>query len=329
MRAFVTGATGFVGHNLVIELRAAGWDVVALVRRDSDARHLDALGVTTRDGTVTDAESVLAAMPEGIDAVFHVAGSTSLWKRGDAQQTLVNVGGTANVVRAAIARRATRLVHTSSVGAYGHHHTRIDESTPSNAESSWINYIRTKRAAELEVLRGVAEGLDAVIVNPPHIVGPYDRRNWARLIRLVRDGKLPGIPPGAGSWCHVREVARAHVAAFERGRTGEHYLLGGTDATFLEAIQTIGRLVGKPVPRKPLPMFVLKTVAMLNELAAAFTGREPDITPEGAALVCETIVTDCGKAVRELGYRAVPLETMFADCWEWMQRNGGSGARQA
>ena len=329
MRAFVTGATGFVGHNLVVELRAAGWDVVALVRRDSDSRHLDAPGITTREGTVTDAESVLAAMPDGVDAVFHVAGSTSMWKRGDAQQMLVNVVGTANVVRAAIARRATRLVHTSSVGAYGHHHTRIDESTPSNAASSWINYIRTKRAAEIEVLRGVAEGLDAVIVNPPHIVGPYDRRNWARLIRLVRDGKLPGIPPGAGSWCHVREVARAHIAAFERGRTGEHYLLGGTDASFLEAIQTIGRLVGKPVPRKPLPAFVLKTVAKVNEIAAAFTGREPDITPEGAALVCETILTDCGKAVRELGYRAVPLETMFADCWEWMQRDEGSRAKHS
>lgn len=329
MRAFVTGATGFVGHNLAVELRAAGWDVVALVRRDADSRHLDALGVTKRDGTVTDAQSVLAAMPEGVDAVFHVAGSTSLWKRGDAQQTLVNVGGTANVVRAAIARRVRRFVQTSSVGAYGHHHTRIDESTPSNAESSWINYIRTKRAAELEVLRGVAEGLDAVIVNPPHIVGPYDRRNWSRLFRLVRDGKLPGIPPGAGSWCHVREVARAHIAAFERGRAGEHYLLGGTDATFLEAIQTIGRLVGKPVPRKPLPAFVLKTVAMLNELAAAFTGREPDITPEGAALVCETILTDCGKAVRELGYRAVSLETMFSDCWEWMQGEDGGKDRKS
>lgn len=329
MRAFVTGATGFVGHNLAVELRAAGWDVVALVRRDADSRHLDALGVTKRDGTVTDAQSVLVAMPEGVDAVFHVAGSTSLWKRGDAQQTLVNVGGTANVVRAAIARRVRRFVQTSSVGAYGHHHTRIDESTPSNAESSWINYIRTKRAAELEVLRGVAEGLDAVIVNPPHIVGPYDRRNWSRLFRLVRDGKLPGIPPGAGSWCHVREVARAHIAAFERGRAGEHYLLGGTDATFLEAIQTIGRLVGKPVPRKPLPAFVLKTVAMLNELAAAFTGREPDITPEGAALVCETILTDCGKAVRELGYRAVSLETMFSDCWEWMQGEDGGKDRKS
>ncbi|MGK2855573.1 MAG: SDR family oxidoreductase [Thermoanaerobaculia bacterium] len=327
MRAFVTGATGFVGHNLVIELRDAGWDVVALVRRDSDVRHLGALGVTTREGTITDAKSVLAAMPDEADAVFHVAGSTSLWKRGDAQQTLVNVGGTANVVRAALARRAKRLVHTSSVGAFGHHHSRIDEATPSNASSSWINYIRTKRAAELEVLGGVAEGLDAVIVNPPHIVGPHDRHNWARLIRLVRDGKLPGIPPGAGSWCHVREVARAHVAAFEQGRTGEHYLLGGTDATFLEAVQTIGRIVGKPVPRKAMPAFVLKSVATLYELASFVTRREPEITPEGAALVCETILTDCSKAVRELGYRSVPLERMLSDCWDWMQGDGGSQAR--
>lgn len=324
MRAFVTGATGFVGHNLVDELRAAGWDVVALARRDSDTRHLTALGVELRDGSVTDGDSVLAAMPEGVDAVFHVAGNTSMWKRGDAQQTLVNVGGTANVVRAAIARRARRVVHTSSVGAFGHHHERVVETTPSNAASSWINYIRTKHAAELEVLKGVAEGLDAVIINPPHIVGPHDRRNWSRLFRLVRDGKLPGIPPGAGSWCHVREVARVHIAAAGLGRTGERYLLGGVDATFLETLQAIGRLVGKPVPRKPLPAFVLKSVALANELVSHVTGREPDITPEGAALVCERILTDCGKAVRELGYRPVALETMLADCWEWMQGEDGN-----
>jgi nucleoside-diphosphate-sugar epimerase len=228
------------------------------------------------------------------------------------------------VVRAAIARRARKLVHTSSVGAYGHHHERVVETTPSNAATSWINYIRTKRAAELEVLKGVAEGLDAVIINPPHIVGPHDRRNWSRLFRLVRDGKLPGVPPGAGSWCHVREVARAHIAAAGRGRTGEQYLLGGVDATFLETLQAIGRLVGKPVPKKPLPAFVLKSVALVNEVVSHVTRKEPDITPEGAALVCERILTDCGKAVRELGYKPVPLETMLADCWEWMQGEASS-----
>ncbi|MBI2212312.1 MAG: SDR family oxidoreductase [Acidobacteria bacterium] len=318
MRAFVTGATGFVGHNLVDELGADGWDVVALVRRDSDVRHLVARGVELREGAVTDSGSLLAAMPENVDAVFHVAGNTSLWKRGDAAQTLVNVGGTANVVRAALARRARKLVHTSSVGAFGHHHQRIVETTRSNAASSWINYIRTKYAAELEVLKGVAEGLDAVIINPPHIVGPHDRRNWSRLFRLVRDEKLPGVPPGAGSWCHVREVARAHLAAVERGGTGERYLLGGVDASFLETLQAIGRLVGRPVPRKPLPAFVLKSVARVNEFVSFATGREPDITPEGAALVCERVLTDCSKAVRELGYRPVALETMLADCWEWM-----------
>ena len=317
--AFVTGATGFVGINLVRELLAERWRVVALHRSGSDSTHL--AGAEFVEGDILDAESLRRAMPDGVDVVFHVAGDTTLWSRNRDRQMRVNVIGTRNVVETAIEKRVRRLVQTSSIAAYGHHDVRVNESTASTALDSPIHYARTKRLAEIEVERGIALGLDAVLVNPSHIVGPYDASNWSRMIRLVRDEKLPGVPPGGGSWCHVREVVRAHIAAAERGKRGDHYLLGGTDATFLEAVKTIGKITSRKVPDKTMKPFLLHAYGTVSEWVSLITGREPDVTREGAILVCENVVADCSKAERELGYKAVPLRTMFQDCYEWMIEN--------
>lgn len=321
MRAFVTGATGFVGTNLVRELVALGWDVTAIHRASSRTSQLPD-SVHLLPGDVTDRASLAAAMPVDVDAVFHTAGNTSLWSLARDEQTRTNVVGTRNVVMVAIEKRARRFVHTSSIAAFGHHDERISESTASNAARSPINYHRTKWLAEEEVRRGIEEGLDAVMINPPHIVGPWDWGNWSRVIRLAREGKLPGVPPGRASWCHVREVVRAHVAAVSKGRCGENYLLGGTDATYLEAVTVVGTLTGKKVPSRPLPASLLKLVAAGNQLVSHRTRREPDITPEGARLVCESTLADCSRAVAELGFQPVPLEEMFGDCWRWMLDEG-------
>jgi dihydroflavonol-4-reductase len=317
MRAFVTGASGFVGTNLIRELVAQQWDVVALHR--NPPRHPLDPKVTLAQGDVTDLESLRRAIPEGVDVVFHVAGDTSMWSRQRQRQFDVNVTGTGNAAKVALEKRVRRFVHTSSIAAYGRHPQRITEETPSNAIEKGFNYEKTKRGGELMVDEAIANGLDAVIINPANIVGPYDTSNWGNLVRLVAQEKLPGIPPGAASWCHVREVARAHIAAADRGRTGHRYLLGGTDATYAEAVQTIGAIAGKRVPKKPTSAAVLRTLAVLFDLASHVTRRQPDLTPDSATIVCSTIVCDTGKAVRELGYRPVSLREMFTDCYEWMR----------
>lgn len=322
MRAFVTGATGFLGTNLVRELVARGWDVVALQRHASP--WLADLALTAVPGDVTDIESLRQAMPEDIDAVFHVAGDTSLWSLGRRQQLRVNVDGTRNVAAVALEKRARKFVQTSSIAAFGPHAERISEDTPSTALEKGTHYGRTKRLGELEVEKAIARGLDAVFINPPHIVGPFDGGNWSRLIRMTVEEKLPGIPPGTASWSHALEVARAHIAAAERGRTGARYLLGGADASYLEAITTIGRITGKPVPKKTIRPRLLRVLGAISEGASWITRREPDLTREGAAMVCETILSDCSRAVRELGYRPVPLEAMLRDCWEWMKTEAGA-----
>jgi nucleoside-diphosphate-sugar epimerase len=327
-RAVVTGATGFVGLNLVRALRERGIGVIALHRGSSDLSWLDRVAgpsVERRVADVTDAEAVLRAMPDAPDVVFHVAASTNLWSRRNAEQTRINVEGTRHVVRAARARGARRLVHTSSIAAFGIHEGAIDETTPSNARSSWINYLRTKALAEDEVRAGIAAGLDAVVLNPASILGPYDMASWSTLFRLVHQRRLPGVPPGRGSFCHVHDVVDAHLAAAEHGRTGENYLLGGADATYLDLVREIGRLMDRPVPSEPTPAWQLRAIARVHVLRARVSRRRPAITPESAELVCRRMTCRSDKAARELGYRTRPLAAMVADTYGWMREAGRLG----
>lgn len=323
--ALVTGATGFVGLNLVRSLVERGWRVVALHRESSDVSFLSRLGgdgLERRVADLGDRRALLAAVPDDLDVLFHVAADTNMWSARNVAQTRTNVFGTRHVVAAARERGTRRLVHTSSIAAYGIHDEPIDERTPSNARESWINYMRTKAFAEDEVRDGIARGLDAVILNPANILGPWDLANWSTLIYLIDAGKLPGAPPGRGSFCHVNDVVDAQIAAVDRGRCGENYLLGGTDSSYLELIALVGELTGKPVPRKATPAWLLRAAARIGTWSAQARGRRPRVTPEAAALVCCDMLCRSDKAMAELGYRASPLREMVEDCRRWMVAEG-------
>jgi nucleoside-diphosphate-sugar epimerase len=319
---FLTGATGFVGTVLAQQLVAAGWRVTAIHRPGSSRRWLEGLPIDWRPGDVTDSASLLTALPEGVDGLFHLAGDTSMWSRHNERQTRVNVEGTRNMVEAALARGAKRFVHTSSISVYGMQSGVIDESAEQLGRVSPVNYQLSKFLAEREVRAGIERGLDAVILNPAAIMGPYDTENWVRLMRLVCTGKLPGVPPGAMSFCHVEEVARAHIAAAERGRRGENYLLGGADARLLDLVRLIGEVAGKKVPRRTTPAWMLRAVGRMGSWASALTGREPTLTPEGALMAIRRLHCKCDKAERELGFRRVELRRMVEDSYSWLRREG-------
>src|SRR5690606_15652010 len=157
----------------------------------------------------------------------------------------------------------------------------VDESTPQTGSKSKIPYVKTKYLAELLVRAAGERGLDTVIVNPAHIVGRYDRHNWARLIVMAATGRLPGVPPGSGSFAHAEAVADALIGAVERGRSGENYLLGGADASFLELVAEVCRLTGRRAPRRTTPAPLLRLAGWLGALQGMITGREPMVTPEG------------------------------------------------
>jgi nucleoside-diphosphate-sugar epimerase len=320
--AFVTGGSGFLGLNLVEQLILAGWRVTALHRASSNLKYLSAFDVTLVEGSITDAGAVLRALPDDVDCVFHVAANTSLWSRRKAEQDADNIEGTRNLVAAALKRRARRFVQTSTWNVFGLEHDEISEATIKTGGESWVNYTLSKVRAEREVQAGVMKGLQAVILNPAHIVGKYDSRNWARMITMVARRKLPGIPPGRGSFCHAAEVARAHIAAAAQGAVGQNYLLGGTDASFVEVIGVIGELTGRKTPSRPLPAALVRAVARFQTIGAALTGREPDLTPEGASMVLShpRIVSD--RAARELGYRTIDLRHMLSESHNWLKSEG-------
>jgi dihydroflavonol-4-reductase len=321
-RAFVTGGTGFLGLNLVEQLGAEGWQVTALHRTSSDLSEIRRFAVDLVAGDLSDPASLRRALPPGIDAVFHVAADTSVWSRHDERQTRINVDGTRHIVAAALASGARRFVHTSTWTVYGLEQGAISEASPKLGGASWINYNRSKFLAEAEVRRGIARGLDAVIINPAHVLGRYDRRGWARLILAAHERWLPGVPSGAGTFCHAEAVARAHIAAFARGRTGQNYLMSGVDASFLELFEVINQVTGARVPLRILPPILFRLAARMDSAVAALAGREPEATPEGVAIATARARIASDLAERELGYRPSTLRAMVEDSWTWLRHAG-------
>jgi dihydroflavonol-4-reductase len=320
-KAFVTGGTGFVGINVILELLKQGWDVTALHRATSDLTYIKDLDINLVEGSILDPASLSKGIPDGVECIFHIAGNTNQWRANNAQQTLDNVDGTLNVVDAAVAKKARRLVVTSSIAAHGLVTGEIDENTPSTAETSWINYQKSKYLGELEAKKGMERGLEVISINPGAIMGPYDIGTWSRMFLMLKNGDLPGSPPGTMTFTHVEEVAKAHVAAADRGVNGSSYLLGGTNAPFYEMLNEMCHLLGKPTPRI-LPTFVFQLTAWLQGIVASITHKEPQMTPELVYMLTKDVTTMSEKAQEDLGYQCRPVKEMVEDCYNWMVADG-------
>lgn len=315
----LTGASGFLGGHLLRELRQTGCEVRCLSRSArSDALIVAADGVPVR-GDLGEAASLDTAVA-GCAAVFHAAADTSMWRPHADAQTAANVLGTERLLRSAERAGVSAFVHTSSVAAFSHLVPgRLDETVEQRGGASWINYERTKHLGEAAVRKS---GLPWIVFNPSHILGPGDRHNWARLIKLVDREQLPGIPPGSGAFADVREIAKAQVCAWQLRRFGEAYLLGGEHASFADLIQRVGAALGRRTPRRVTPAWALMGYARLVDAWSRVTRQEPQVTPEGAMATCHHLRVDSGKAKRELGYVEPALDSLLADTLAWMRAEG-------
>lgn len=320
---FLTGASGFLGGHILQVLHDQGHAVKALSRRAETDAAISALGAQPVRAALDDAGSLQKAM-QGCEAAFHVAADTSMWRPHAAQQTATNVQGTQNMLRAAEQAGVKAFIHTSSVSAFSHLvHGTLEESVPQRGMDSWINYERTKCLGEQAVRQGAVPW---IVFNPSHILGPGDRHNWSRLITMVDREKLPGIPPGLASFADVREIAKAQVRAWQDQRFGQAYLVGGEHITFVDFVHKVGAALGKQTPKGATPAWALMTFARVMDLWSRVTGKEPDMTPEGAMLTCHHLQVNSSKAERELGYVQTPVDAVLADTLAWMRAERMVGA---
>ena len=325
MKALVTGATGFVGAAVARALSAAGWQVRVLARSGSNRSNLQSPAWEVVEGDLADLQSLERAL-EGCTGLFHAAADYRLGARDPTQLYRTNVEGTRRILSAARTAGVTRIVYTSSVATIGipSDGSPGDERTPV-AESHMIgHYKRSKYLAE-EVARDAARtGMSVVIVNPSTPVGPGDIKPTptGQLVLDAASGRMPAYVDTGLNIVHVDDVAAGHLLAFERGRAGERYILGGEDMTLQTILGQIARLVGRVPPRIRLPYAAVLPVAYLAEGFAKISGRSGRVTLEGVRMSRKRMFFSSAKAVSELGYRWRPPLQAFEDALRWYRERG-------
>lgn len=315
--AYVTGATGCLGRNLVDELLRENWKIVVLHRKTSDLSRLKNCQVDLQEADLNNLNSLRKCLPENIDCIFHVAGNTSHWSKEAQQQWRDNVLVTRNLVQVALVKKCKKFVFTSTGATTPYQ--GLDERLANLRIKN--NYIRTKRLAELEIYSGIEKGLDAVILKPIIVIGEYDYNTYSQIFKDLKNNKIIAVPPGRIAFCHARDVAIAHIAAYEKGRCGEHYVLGGEYTTWLDAFQKIAIAVGATPPRKPNSKALIMFLAYTLTFISIFTKKKPPITPELVSLLedaPDVSFYEKRKALIDLNYKSRNLDQMISDCHHWL-----------
>jgi dihydroflavonol-4-reductase len=325
MKALVTGATGFVGAAVARALLAQGWEVRVLVRSGAVQANLEGLAVEPVTGDLVDAPSLDRALA-GCGALFHVAADYRLWARDPEEIYRNNVQGTRNILQSASRAGVGRIVYTSSVATIGLpvDGSPGDEDTPVALADMIGHYKRSKFLAEQVVREAAKGGTDVVIVNPSTPIGPRDVKPTptGQIVIDAATGRMPAYVDTGLNIVHVDDVAAGHVLAFERGRAGQCYILGGEDMTLRQILGEIARLAGRKPPAIRLPHAAVLPVAYVAEAIAGLTGRAPRVTVEGVRLSRKRMFFSSAKAARELGYQWRPPVQSFEDALGWFRAQG-------
>ena len=331
MKCFVTGASGFVGANLVHELVNRGHQVRALLRPDSDLRGLQGLPFERVGGDLANPETLKSAM-ESCDWCFHVAASYHLWLRDYRPMYAANVDGTRNVLTAAAAAGCDRIVYTSTVGCIGLPKPSDPDPVPSDETSPLLesqltnHYKRSKWQAEIVARELAARGMPVIIVNPSAPVGPRDVKPTptGQVIVDFLNRKMPAYLDTGLNFVHVRDVAIGHILAAEKGRVGERYILGhaGGNWTMKEAFAVLEKITGVPAPKFRVPYLVALTASHVDETISRFTGKPPKAPLAGVRMAKYKMFFNPGKALHELGLPQTAPEQALQDAVHWFRNNG-------
>jgi dihydroflavonol-4-reductase len=326
MLAFVTGATGFLGSHVARVLSDQGANLRLLIRPTSNLKNLQGFNAETAIGDLRDPVSLEKAM-SGCDTVFHVAADYRLWVRDPNEMYRSNVEGTRSLLEAARKNGVQRVVYTSSVATMGFtsNGTPADEDSPVSLADMIGHYKRSKFMAEQVALQAGRSGMHVVTVNPTTPIGEQDVKPTptGRIVVDFLKRKFPAYVETGLNLVDVRECARGHVAALEKGKSGERYILGGENLTLKQILDKLGQITGLPSPSIKLPYFFAFATGVVDE---AITGRllkrEPRATVDTVRMGKKKMFASSAKAEHELGWRIVPADGALRRAVEWFRANG-------
>jgi dihydroflavonol-4-reductase len=326
LKAFVTGATGFVGSHVAHALAAQGADLRLLVRPASDTRNIRDLKADQIVGDLRDPASLEKAVA-GCEVVFHVAADYRLWVRDPQQMYRSNVEGTRAVLEVARRKGVRRVVYTSSVATIGFNGNGPpgDENSPVSLANMIGPYKRSKFMAEEVAIAAARSGLDVVVVNPTTPVGERDIKPTptGRIIVDFLKKKFPAYVDTGLNLVDVTECARGHVAALEKGRSGERYILGGENLTLKQILDKLAAITALPSPKIRLPYVVALAAGVVDEMFTGhILGREPRATIDAVRMGRKKMFVTSAKAERELGWKTIPVDGALRRATEWFRSNG-------
>jgi dihydroflavonol-4-reductase len=324
MTTLVTGASGHIGANLVRALLARGRRVRALCHRDH--RGIDGLNIEIVHGDIEDPHSLQAAFQDA-DVVYHLAGRVSLTTHDRALVRRINVNGVANVIEACRAAGVRRLVHFSSIHALVQEplNTPVDEQRQLVDEhSGGLPYHRSKAAGERLVRAAIEHGLNAIIINPTGIIGPWDFKpsHFGQALLSLANHSLPALIDNGFNWVDARDVVTAAIIAEEQAPSGRRYILSGHWASMVELAKMVEALTGSAPPRITLPMWLARVAAPVLHGYQHLTGRHTPFTTGSIKAMAANRHVSHELATRELDYRPRPLPETIADTMRWFYDHG-------
>jgi nucleoside-diphosphate-sugar epimerase len=323
MKVLVTGATGFIGSELVKLLIEKGYEVNCLFRDRAKTLWMKHERISLFKGDILDYESLRKAVT-GCDGVFHTAAFTAIWAKDEDEIFRLNVTGTINILEAALAENVRDIVITSTAGVIGPSIKGIITEKTERETAFFIKYEQTKAIAEVRALEYLSKGLNIRIVNPTRVYGPgplNSSNSVTKLIKQYNSGQwhiIPGNGKSIGNYVFVGDVVAGHILAMQKGRTGERYILGGENISFDDLFRTISELCGKKnfMIHLPLPLMIAASKASM--FVTRITGLPPFITPGLVRKYNYTWTTSSEKAEKELGYKITPLKDGITKTLQWL-----------
>ncbi len=326
MKTLVTGTTGFLGAALLRELIADGRDVRVLVRPGADRSNIEGLDAEVVTGDVRDRDSLAAAL-QGCEVLYHAAAYYSLWSRDKRTMYDINVQGTRNILEAAMTENVRKVVYTSTVGCIGlwPDGRPADEQTPLDPAILCNDYKLSKYQAEQAALEFAGRGLPVVVVNPSAPVGPWDIKPTptGKLILDFINGKMPAYLDTGLNLIDVRDCARGHLLAEQKGTVGERYILGNRNLSLHEILLALEKITGIPAPRIKMPYWVAYAAGWICETVSDVITHQPPAVPLGGVKMAKhKMYFDPSKAVRELGLPQNSVVGALEDAVQWMKEHG-------